>query len=357
QRRNKSMRHCEFFTAGLVLGVCLLLGAPAAAQPPRKEQPTTLPPVEVEAPRVTPMEPGLGPGQGTIPWSSGEITSDSMPVGPYGQPVWTTQRPFPTVRTYVLPAGQAQVEHWYRPRWKKDGSREDRLLEELAIGLPHRFQLDVYERWNIEQDADKHYQANHEGVMIELRWAVADWGVLPLNPTLYAEWVQRGEPSQQERPDKYELKVLLADSFLNDRLFWAGNFILEKEVGGEKENELGYSQALATTIIERKLLGGVEMWYRAQNVHSDRAHWNNEFLIGPSLQWRPTNRTFLDVVCLFATPKASPDVEMYVVLGFQFGKRAGPGFGGITPASLGQERRCCSPCEPPRPRRARWELL
>jgi len=268
----------------------------------------------------------------SIPWSSSSIRSDSTLVGSYNQPAWTTQRPWPTVRTYVLPEGQMQIEQWYRPRWKKDGSREDRLLEELAIGLPHRFQLDIYYRWNIQQNDANMYQANHEGVQIELRYALADWDVIPLNPTLYAEWVQRD--TKNGYPDKYELKLLLADQYLNGRLFYAANFILEKEVGGDRETELGISQALSTPIIERKLLGGVEMWFRSTTVHGDRGNPENEFLIGPALQWRPTNRTFVNVSPLFGVTNDAPKVELFIVAGFQFGARAAPSFGGVGPSSL-----------------------
>jgi hypothetical protein len=325
-----------------------------------------LPPVDVEAPRVTPRTGGTpsetatgtspsgsssntqgdatGEGQGgnlnvfggrnLIPWSSDAIRSDTDRVGPYNQPAWTTQRPFPTVRTYVLPPGQMQVEQWYRPRWKRDGTREDRILEEFAIGLPGRFQLDVYGRWNIEPNEDNRYQANWEGTQIELRWALANWGVVPFNPTLYAEWVQRD--NREDEPNKYELKLLLAEELFCGKLFYAGNFILEQEVGGEHATELGYSQALATTLIERKLLAGVELWYRSESVHGDRSNPTHEFLIGPTVQWRPTNQTFLDVAPLFGTTPDAPKVEMWVVFGYQFGNRAGPSFSGIAPASRAQ---------------------
>jgi hypothetical protein len=290
-------------------------------------------PVEERRPEVIPPLAEPDQRQQNLPWNSNSITSDTQRVGPYNQPVWTTQRPFSTVRTYVLPPGQAQVEQWYRPRWKKDGSREDRVLEELAIGLPGRFQLDIYERWNIKEDGTKNYNANQEAVQIELRWAVADWGVIPLNPTLYAEWVQRG--NRDDEPDKYEVKLLLAEEFFRGKLFWAWNANLEQEVGGAKETEVGWSMALSTTIVERKLMAGIEMWHRAQNVHGERSTWNEEFLIGPSFQWRPTNRTFLNVSPLFGTTHDSVETELYVIFGFQFGNRAGPSFGGATPASLG----------------------
>ena len=44
-----------------------------------------------------------------------------------------------------------------------------------------------------------------------------------------------------------------------------------------------------------------------------------EFLIGPSIQWRPTGRTHLDLVPLFGTTHDSPVVKAFVVFGIDFG--------------------------------------
>lgn len=255
-----------------------------------------------------------------VSWGSGAIVSDQQLVGPYGQPVWTTQRPFATTRAYVLPAGTAQFEQWVRPTWNEGDPVKFRMLEEFSIGLPYRFQLDLYQRWNIEGED---HNASHEGVQIELRWALADWGVIPLNPTLYAEWVERGGP--QEKPNKYELKLLLADSLL-DNLYFASNYVLEQETSGERETELGWSNALSTTVIERTLLAGVECVLNGTTVEGDRGNWTPSFLIGPSMQIRPTNRTFIDLVALGGTtPRdSSPEAQMYIVFGYQFGLRAGP---------------------------------
>ena len=130
---------------------------------------------------------------------AGPVRSFNQRVGSYNQPAWTTQRPFASTRTYVLPAGVCEFEQWARPTWNEGDEAEWRMLEEVSIGLPHRIQLDLYERWNIEPDDDGNKQANHEGVQIEMRYALADWDVIPLNPTLYLEWIERGGP-QEESP-------------------------------------------------------------------------------------------------------------------------------------------------------------
>jgi len=46
----------------------------------------------------------------------------------------------------------------------------------------------------------------HQGIQVEGRWALAEWGKLPLNPTLYGEW-----KFNDHNPDAYEVKLLLGD--------------------------------------------------------------------------------------------------------------------------------------------------
>ena len=269
---------------------------------------------------------GYGGGNGgNIPWTSGAIPSDRTRVGSYNQPAWTTQRPFATTRAYVLPEGTYEFEQWVRPTWNKDDPTEYRMLEEISLGLGCRVQLDLYERWNIEPDANGKEQANHEGVQIEGRYALADWGVIPFNPTLYAEWIERGGP-QDDKPNKFETKLLFSDE-LTCNLYYASNVILEQEVSDTLETEFGWNNAIGTTVIERKLLAGIESEFSSTTEKGSRGEPETLLSFGPSLQYRPTPRTFLDVVGLFGVTEDSYAARMYIVWGYQFGSRAGPSRG------------------------------
>ena len=309
-----------------IIGAALLtaIAGGASGQDSTPTAPQTAPP-EATYPEVV-VQPTeqlpQGQGGGGISWFSDAIRSDSTRVGSYDQPAWTTQRLFTTSRAYVLPAGQAQFEQWVRPTWKKGGGHDYRFEEELSIGLPGRFQIDLYERWNVEQNAeDNVYYANHEGVQIEGRYAFANWGEIPFNPTLYLEWVERG--GFQEKGDKFEMKLLLAEE-LSDRFYYASNVIWEQEVGKEHETEIGWSNAISTPLIPRKLLVGLETYWAGFTTTGHRADPSMQFQIGPSLQWQPTNRTFIDVVGLFGATHDSPTARMFIVFGYQFGTRAGP---------------------------------
>lgn len=121
-------------------------------------------------------------------------------VGPYAQPRWTATRRFPSTRVYVVPEGKVEVEYWLRPTFEQDGNTEIRSLYEIEFGLPYRFQLDLYLR--TDQDGDGSEMLL--GEQVEIRWALADWGQIWGNPTLYIEWV-----GLEERPDKVEAKLLL----------------------------------------------------------------------------------------------------------------------------------------------------
>lgn len=239
------------------------------------------------------------------------ILRQEAPVGPYDQPWWTTERTFSTSRVYVRPPGTVEFVHFWTPEFR-DGTVEHAFREEVEIGLPYRFQLDFYQNWNIE-DSDAFYK----GSSVELRYALANWGKIPLNPTLYGEW-----NFNDRSADVWELKLLLGDTFCH-RWNWASNFTFENETGGEREREVQISQALTYALIDRTLNVGVEaLWEYKTAAASDEADY--EFLIGPSINVHPTRNSFVTVAPLFGATEDSPDAEIFVVAGFQFR------FGGAT---------------------------
>jgi Putative MetA-pathway of phenol degradation len=284
----------------ITAAVCLTAGMASRAQE-----------AEATAVEVTGTAPGI-------------LRQDS-PVGPYNQPEWTTQRAFGTSRVYVRPPGTLEFNHFWTPEFK-DGEVEHAFREEVEIGLPYRLQLDLYQNWGIEEG-----DAFYKGSSVELRYALANWGKIPLNPTLYGEW-----NFNDAAPDKWELKLLLGQTF-GRRWNWAGNFTYEQETGGEREQEVALSSALTYAFIDQTLNAGVEMLWERKTSKDSRGDPENEFLIGPSINVRPTRFSFITVAPLFGSTDDSPDAEVFVVAGFnfRFGGPPGPGEEGPTaPASM-----------------------
>ena len=154
-----------------------------------------------------------------------------------------------------------------------------------------------------------------------MRYAFADWGRIPLNPTVYLEW-----KFNHDAPDAGEIKLLLTEE-IAPRWHWGMNFFYEQEMGGGSETEMGVSQALSYSLIDEKLGVGVEMQCNHVTEQGARSDPALEFLAGPSLQWRPTPRIHLDLVPLMGVTHDAPRVWAWVVFGIDFGpgrNKAGP---------------------------------
>src|SRR6185369_13726574 len=132
---------------------------------------------------------------------------------------------FTSTRVYVIPEGKVEFEYWYRPTFDGD-TRETRTLYELEIGLPHRFQLDLYLR--SDQENNESFEWAHQ---IEVRYALADWGKIWGNPTLYLEYI-----NHEDGPDQIEPKLLLGGE-IAPRWHWGVNVQAEMEMGGDREYE------------------------------------------------------------------------------------------------------------------------
>lgn len=235
---------------------------------------------------------------------------EAQAIGPYAQPEWTTERRFPTTRVYLQQTPWAQgVEGWWRGQWYKDGTSKHRYEAEYELGLPHRMQLDLYQAWQ----TDKAHVNKTEYTSAEWRYALADWGKIPLNPTLYGEakYVPDG-------PNVLEGKLLLGDQ-IGQRIHWGVNFVWEEETGGERTRELACSHAAGYTLIDQKFSVGYELNYARESVAGERADPEKSLVIGPSVQWRPTRNTHLDLVPMFGVTTAAPRLQSYLVFGVDFG--------------------------------------
>jgi hypothetical protein len=239
---------------------------------------------------------------------------EDQAVDDTGRPDWTSARRFPSTRVYLQDGpGEMSFEQWMRLRDFNDGTKQTRFQEEVEIGLPYRFQMDLYETWT----ADEHRTVRQDETSVELRYALADWGKIPLNPTLYAEYARVSGDA-----DTVEVKLLLGQD-LAPRLHYGFNFAFEQGVTLAHTSAYTLSQGLSYTIIDQVLSAGVEMEYGIETEHGNRHDPTQTFVIGPSLQVRPSRSTHVDMVAMLGTNRYSPDVEAYVVFGIDFGKVTG----------------------------------
>jgi hypothetical protein len=278
----------------LVLGWCGI-ALPAQADPPA----IVLPEVTVQ---------GVRPSQELI--------------GPYNQPRWAARGRFSSsTDIYVLPPYEFNIDLDYTGTIPKHGKTQNLFTQEFELGLPHRFQL-AYENNFVLQN--EHSQITRQ--TIEGRYALADWGRLPLNPTLFAEYHfgvgkdygEDDDDAPERIPDAIELRLLLGEQF-GRNYQWALNIFHEFETGGEREWETGFSQALVYSIRDEYLKVGLEMQFIRRTDAETRSKPEYEFDIGPSFTWKPSARTRFDLATLFGTTSDSPALSIYAVFSIAFG--------------------------------------
>lgn len=243
---------------------------------------------------------------------NGSVLNDETRIGVTQRPEWTSARRFPGTRVYIQKEPwEVGIESWWRIKHKRDGTIAHRLLEEVEIGLPGRLQLDLYNDIEGDQDGRFHYQSFN----VELRWALADWGVIWGNPTLYGEY-KFADPHWG--PDVYEFKLLLGDQ-IAPRWHWGVNFVWEAETGWDREQEFQITGGLSYTLVDGKVGIGVEAFYDHDTVKGGRGNPANQFAIGPSVQFRLTKNLHVDINCMFGTNEDTERQIAYLVIGYDFG--------------------------------------
>jgi hypothetical protein len=263
------------------------------------------------------------------------VTGEELPTA-YGAPVSFSQSRFsPLTNAYVLPPGaiyasliyEDAVVHFRRP--------DHDFTDEIEVGLPYRI--------NIATEADiEHYgdETQVRSFSIEARYAFADWNKIPLNPTIFAEYKfgggrilhDEGPPTPahkfgpggfdttMESPDAYELRLLLSEDFF-DRVEWALNGFFEQELEGDRGREWGIAQSVVTPfwLAHEELKGGIEFLFRSFTDKGIRGTPYNSFVIGPTVAWRPSRNTRLDISPLFGVNHKSPVLQFFAVFSYYFG--------------------------------------
>lgn len=238
----------------------------------------------------------------------GYALNEDKPVGTYGEPEWTHNRRFSNTRVYIQQdPWEMGVEQWFRVRTYDHGQVTIRSQTEFEIGLPYRMQLDIYQNV-LHDNTGGGWQQEEEA--FELRYAFADWGAIPGNPTLYLEYTIANHGS-----DALEPKILLGDDF-GKGWHWGLNLICEHLLWAERTTEWRVAGGISRTLIDSVLSVGIE----GQWAHADGS--KSEGLLGPSIQWRPTANTHLDLVALAGLTNSGPNAECWLIFGFDFGKGA-----------------------------------
>jgi len=270
------------------------------------------------------------------------VTGEEVPSA-YGAPPALSRGRFSnTVSAYVLPPWSVYAGLIYQGDALRFNRPDHRFTQEIEMGLPYRFGVAIE---NTVESFRGHTQ--ERTFSIEGRYALADWNKIPLNPTLFAEYkfgtgsilhdegppepMPKGEAEQflsehHPLPDAYELRLLLSEEFFG-RVEWALNAFFEQEIGGDRGREYGFAQSAMTPILlpNERLKVGAEMQLTAFTDKGIRDDPSYRLVVGPTVAFKPTKNTRLDVSPLFGVTDDAPRASVYVVFSMLFGPGGGSG--------------------------------
>jgi hypothetical protein len=273
------------------------------------------------------------------------ITGEEVPSSYGATPGFSRSRFSNLTQAYVLPPGAVFAGLIYQGDAQKFNRPDHMLTQEIEIGLPHRFGI-AFEN-SVENFRGRTQERTFS---IEGRYALADWNKIPLNPTIFVEYKfgigdilhDEGPPAPLEKgeaeaflmehkplPDAFEVRLLLAQDFGNN-VEWALNGFFEQEVGGDRGREVGFAQSLLVPIIlpRERLKVGAEMQFTSftdAGIREGGEDPSYRCVIGPTVAWKPSKNTRLDVSALFGVTDDSPRASIFVVFSMLFGP------GGETP--------------------------
>lgn len=247
------------------------------------------------------------------------MLKEEYAVGPYKQSEWTTHRRFSSTRIYVQqPPGAVEFEHWIEIRVPKAGGKphEVRMREEFEFGLGGRVQLDLYLLTEWTQDPnDIENTFDWRGWSGEIRYALADWNVIPGNPTLYFEYIFRNGAENFIEP-----KILFGGEVASG-WHWGLNLVYERELGNHSDRTEEYKMTfgLSYTLIDSKLgIGPAFEWAYEAEYSGGVAERSREIHLGPSLQYRPIPKAHLNIEPLWGCTGESKRLKMFIVFGWDF---------------------------------------
>jgi hypothetical protein len=255
-------------------------------------------------------------------------------IGPYNQPRWSARGRFSAdTDVYVLPPYSFYLDLDYHGTFPRVGKSDHLFTQEFELGLPYRFQL----AFEVNQELQNR-RVQVPFTTIEARWAPANWGKIPLNPTFLIEYdigtgkqyptqpgqnaaPESGEESMQNIPDAYEVRLLLGQE-IGKHLEFASNIFFDQDLWADREREIGFSTATSFAIRGEALKVGFETSYRNVSRSGVRSSGQNIFELGPSFTIKPSPHTRIDVAPLCGITHDSPYVDLFVIFSIDFGTGA-----------------------------------
>ena len=116
------------------------------------------------------------------------------------------------------------------------------------------------------------------------------------------------------------MRLLLSQDF-GEKIEWALNGFFEQEIGGDRGRENGFAQSVMVPVLlqRERLKVGVEVQLTTFTDVGIRDDPSYRFIIGPTIAWKPSKNTRLDLSPLFGVTHDAPRASVFLVFSMLFG--------------------------------------
>ena len=176
-----------------------------------------------------------------------------------------------------IPDGKIEFEYWLIAQIPRHGATELQHLFELEVGLPHRFQFDLYLVDRHEGSGGKAFVDGKFAAALRSGRLECDLGQ---SDTLHRMEIDRFGT------DELEAKVLVGGE-IAPRWHWGANAVYDGQTGGDGFTSYELTVGISYTLLDEKFSVGAETHVELYDVNGHRGNFKNDVFIGPSIQYRP----------------------------------------------------------------------
>ncbi|MBA2585894.1 MAG: hypothetical protein H0U99_05360, partial [Chthoniobacterales bacterium] len=245
--------------------------------------------------------------------------------GEYAQPAWAERsRMSASTSVYVLSPYEIFGGLLWQAEARRHGKVRHELIQQLDVGLPRRFEL------GIENEVGAlGGDVRETSVMLEVRYAFANWNTIPLNPAISVEYLQGvgrsvrlsndfelGQTKLRRQPNAIATRILCGQNF-GEQVAYGLNLSLLQNVSREHGREFEVNQSVSYGLMKGHFEVGAEMRFTlTMETHSrDIA----ELLIGPDFAWKPTRQMRIGIAPLFGCTHDSSGAAISTLISYEFG--------------------------------------
>ena len=173
---------------------------------------------------------------------------------------------------------------------------------ELEYGLTDHFQVAAYQRAQHTHDSTRNGDFDYTGSKFEVKYRIAEKGQLPIDTTLYVEYVHGEGPSDT---DKMEYKLILSKDI--DQFNFTYNQIIEDAVAEGEDTAHEYSTGVFYEVNPTWHLG----------IESAGNYTSDSYRLGPTISYA-TEAFWLTVGVVRALTDHGDDFRGRLILGIPF---------------------------------------